>query len=133
VKTWVALLFLGISAACGADTSPTPAATRAPDETAALDVLHKAGEAQATYFKINRRYALTFDELVEAHLLSADPSTVQTGYDFKLRPAADAQTYRLLVVPGNSTTGARHFFTDQTGVIRAESGKEASADSPEVK
>ena len=131
MKTCIALLILGmVFAACSGDTTPTP---RAPDETAALDVLRKASESQATYFKINRRYALTFDELVEAHLLSADPSTVQTGYDFKLRPAADAQTYRLLVVPGNSTTGARHFFTDQTGVIRAESGKEASADSPEVK
>jgi hypothetical protein len=122
-----------VSVACAGNTPTTPPATRAPDETAALDVLRKAGEAQATYFKINRRYALTFDELVEAHLLSADPSAAQTGYDFKLRPAADAQTYRLLVVPGNSTSGARHFFTDQTGIIRSESGREASADSPELK
>ena len=32
------------------------------------------------------------------------------------------------VVPG--TTGVRYFFTDQSGVIRAESGRPANADSP---
>jgi uncharacterized lipoprotein YmbA len=106
---------------------------RPPDENAALAVVRQTNEAQATYFKINRRYALTYDELIEARLLNAAPSA-QTGYDFKLRPAADAQTYRLSVVPSASgATAARQFFTDQTGIIRAETGKEASADSAEVK
>jgi hypothetical protein len=109
-------------------------AAKAPDENAALDALRKGNEAQTTYFKLNRRYALTYDELVEAHLLNGEPTAAQTGYDFKLRPAADAQTYKISVAPsGGAAATVRYFYTDNTGVIRAETGKDASADSPEVK
>jgi hypothetical protein len=140
VKTNVALLILGVVlVACSGDTTPTtptktaaPATSISPDENAALDALRKTNEAQATYFKINRRYALTYDELIEARLLQSEPLAAQTGYDFKLRPAADAQTYKVLVVPSDSRAAARHFFSDQTGVIHSETGKEATADSPEV-
>jgi hypothetical protein len=114
--------------------SPSSAAARAPDENAALDSIRKIVDAQSTHFKLNRRYALTFDELVEARLLNGEPSSAQIGYEFKLRPAADAQTYRLSIVPADSAAAtARSFFTDQTGVVRAEAGKEATADSPPVK
>lgn len=145
MKTSIALLFMGIAlAACGGDTTPkmqseTKSAgssassqpAKAPDENAALGALRKISEAQATYFKLNRRYALTFDELVEAHLLTSEPSAAQTGYEFKLRPAADAQTYKLSVGPSDSgSNAARHFFLDEKGVIHAETGKDASADSP---
>jgi hypothetical protein len=146
VKTSIAVLFMGIAlAACGGDTTPKmqpemksaesstasqPAKT--PDEKAAVDALRKINEAQSTHFKLNRRYALTFEELVEAHLLTGEPSAAQTGYEFKLRPAADAQTYKISVAPSDSSATARHFFTDEKGVIHAETGKDASADSPAV-
>src|SRR5262249_12999707 len=114
--------------------SGSPATTKAPDETAALDALRKTNEAQATYFKINRRYALAYDELIDAHLLASEPTAAQTGYEFRLRPAADAQTYKLSVSPADSSAAAaRHFFTDQTGIIRSEAGKDASSDSPTLK
>ena len=145
VKTPLALLIFGVvliscsgsaPATPSENASPPSAASpsKAPNESAAIDVLRKTGAAQATYFKINRRYALTFDELVEAHLLTSEPTAAQTGYDFKLRPAADAQTYKVLVAPGGaSAASVRHFFLDQTGTIRSETGKEAGAESPEVK
>jgi hypothetical protein len=145
VKTYTALLTLAIAlAACTAPTTPksqtnAPAgqassAAHAPDENAALETLGKITEAQSTYFKKNRRYALGYDELVEAHLLTGEPSAAQTGYEFKLRPAADAQTYSVSVVPvDSSATSARRFFADQTGVVRSESGKDATADSLAVK
>ena len=146
VKNSFALLIMGmLLAACSSETAPTmqskapaaaapPAATKSPDENAALDALHKINEAQATYFKLNRRYALSFEELVDARLISSEPSAAQTGYDFKLRPAADAQTYKLFVVPADSNAvTARRFFMDQTGAIHGESGKDATADSPAVK
>jgi hypothetical protein len=143
VKSILSLLFLGL-AATGCSSSPTmqtstPAGSaasnaKAPNENAALDATRKTAEAQATYFKINRRYALTFDELIEAHFLNAEPTAAQTGYDFKLRPAADAQTYKLSVVPADANaSSARRFFLDQSGVLRSETGKEATADSPELK
>jgi hypothetical protein len=140
-ESCIALLILAMFInACGGTTpatetdrpaAPVPSATRAPDESAAIGALRMFNEAQATYFKLNRRYAITVDELVEARLLTTAPSAAETGYDFRLRPAADAQTYRLSVSPaGSSATGARYLFTDQTGIIRAETGKEATADSP---
>ena len=146
MKSGIALLLIGmVLTGCGGNSTPTmqtntpkgPAESRTakgPDENAALDALRKISEAQSTYFKINRRYALTHDELIEAHLLSSEPSAADTGYDFKLRPAADAQTYKLSVVPHDSSApAARHFLMDQSGVIRAETGKDASADSPAIK
>jgi hypothetical protein len=131
VKTWIALV-ISLMLFHGCSGEPTPK-TKAADENAALDAVHKIIEAQATHFKMNRRYALTVEELTQARLLTNEPSAAQTGYDFRLRPAADAQTYKLLVDPGDSSATARHFFTDQTGVIHAETGKEATPESPSLK
>jgi hypothetical protein len=137
VKTALGLLLLasflnGCSAADTTSKEASPAtASPAPqqaDEAAALDAVRKTAEAQAIHFKLNRRYALTFDELVEARLLNTEPKAA--GYELRLRPAADAQTYRLQAVPSDSA--ARHLFADQTGVVRAETGKEATAESSEV-
>jgi hypothetical protein len=113
-------------------SAPPVAPAKTPDEGAALDAIAKINDAESNYFKRNRRYALTFEELVEAHLLKSEPSTAQTGYEFKLRPAADAQTYRLSVTPASPSTTARHFFTDQSGALHAETGKEATAESPNL-
>ena len=138
----LALLIWGLLlSACGAETNPSApasspaAATKAPDEAATLNAIRSISEAQATYFTINRRYALTLDELLESRLLSSAPSSAETGYEFKLRPAADVQTYKLSVVPSspNTTAAVRYFFTDQTRVLREETGKEATAGSPPVK
>jgi hypothetical protein len=113
---------------------PGQSALKPPQEAVAVDLLRKINEAQATYFKINRRYALTYDELIEARLLPKEPSAEETGYDFKLRPAADAASFKISVTPSDpSATNARYLFMDQTGVIRAETGKEATADSPAIK
>src|SRR5262245_27562499 len=143
VKTLQILLVLGlVLTGCSNDAptmktgvkTPPTATSKPPDANAALDALRKINDAQSTYFKVNRRFALTFDELVEARLLRSEPSAVETGYDFKLRPAADAQTFKLSVIPANaSTTAARYLFMDQTGVIRAENGKEATVESTSLK
>ena len=126
-----------ILAGCGGNTTPATKPqeavnVKAPDETAVLDAISKINEAQSNYFERNRRYALTLDELVDARLLKDIPTTSQMGYDFTLRPAADAQTYRMSVNPANAQSAARHFLTDQTGTVRAESGKDATADSPKI-
>jgi hypothetical protein len=127
------VLMLG---ACDGSNPSAPtsekAATPAPNEEAALDVVRKTAEAQSIFFKLHRRYAQTFDELVQARLLDNEPSTAQTGYDFKLRPSPDAQTYKLEVAPTTPAT-ARYFFVDESGAIRSESGKSASSGSPELK
>ena len=82
--------------------------------------------------KRNRRYALTYDELIESHLMQQEPSQDATGYAIKLRPAADAVSYRVSAAPVTPLAASRYFYTDQTAVIRAETGKEASVSSPEI-
>jgi hypothetical protein len=143
VKLLFALIIAGtVLAGCGGSPAPetpttpqavpTPAA-KPPDESGALDMIRKINEAQAAYHKMNRRYALAYDELMDARLLDGPPSTAETGYKFELRPAPNAESYRLSVVPADSNSvSAKHFFTDQTGTVHAETGKDATADSPPV-
>jgi len=112
-----------------------PASQKAPDEIAALAAISDVNAAQKTYFARNRRYALTYEELTGALFLKEEPTAQKTGYDIKLRPAADAATYTVLGIPSPPTAsspGARHFFSDQTGIIRAEEGKDANAQSPSI-
>jgi hypothetical protein len=129
-------IFLSLSA-CGSPpptNTSTPAAPakaiKAPDETAAIRVLGEINKAQADYKQRNRRYALTYDELVESHFLKEEPSKDSLGYEVKLRPAADAGSYTVTATPVSSP--ARYFFTDKTGVIRADAAAEATASSPAI-
>lgn len=136
-----ALFIVTILGGCGSTSNPAPAAetpaaqpsnSKAPDESAALDTIAKINDAETNYFRRNRRYAITLDELVDAHLLTSVPGPSDTGYDFTLRPSADAQTYKLAINPAAPTPTARHFFTDESGTIRAEAGRDATSDSPKI-
>jgi len=141
MKHALAFCVLFILAGCGeqpaarqvTEVREAPAASKkAPDEIAAVAAISDVNAAQKTYFARNRRYALTYEELTEARFLNEEPTVQKTGYDIKLRPAADAATYTVLAIPSPPTSPARHFFSDQTGVIRAEEGKDANAQSPAI-
>ena len=63
----------------------------------------------------------------------------RSGYVFEYHPIADGQDgsagsgYSLTASPITAgTTGRRYFFTDQTGVIRAEPDRNATASSPPI-
>jgi hypothetical protein len=60
-------------------SAPGAAATcsQTADESAAPDAVRKTLEAQSTHFKLNRRYALIYDELTEARLLKSEPSAAE--------------------------------------------------------
>jgi len=134
----ILIIFIVLTlSACGSPqptSTPTAAAparaTKAPDETAAIRVLGEINKAQADYIQRNRRYALTYDELVESHFLKEEPSKDALGYEIKLRPSADAVSYTVTATPVSSP--ARHFFTDKTGIIRSDASAEATASSPAI-
>ncbi len=76
------------------------------------------------------------DKCAHADLLNAQLGTalpVKSGYHFHYQPQADAgvvMKYTLAadpVAPG--TSGVRHFFTDESGVIRFSLGDEADVNS----
>ena len=113
--------------------SPGPATPqKAPDESAALAAIAAVNSGQKDYIGRNRRYALTYEELLEGFFIKEEPTVQNTGYEIKLRPAADAASYIVLAVPSTPSPEIRHFFSDQTGTIRAEQGKDANAQSPAI-
>jgi type IV pilus assembly protein PilA len=75
--------------------------------------------------------------LVEA--LLATPATIKHGYRFFYSPGpADnlghVISYTINADPiTENTSGMRHFFSDESGVIRASTGTPASADSPPIR
>lgn len=120
-------LTLVLVLSCSSETN-TPRPAKAPDEAAAIAALKEVNRAQADFIRRTRRYPQSFDELIAEHLLSAEPTEELTGYRFSLAPSPDAVSYILKATP--LSPGARHFFTDQTGVIRVEQDTPATAESP---
>jgi len=114
-------------ASCSSEPKATEPPAKAPDEAAAIEALKRINQAQADFIRRTRRYALTFDELIKDRLLDAEPTKAETGYDILLRPRPDAIAYTVIATPAGL---GRHFFTDQTGALRAESNKPAGAESP---
>jgi hypothetical protein len=128
VNLTIALCTLAFLLGCASEPKPAPPPTKAPDESAAIEALRQVTEAQTNFMRRTRRYAQTFDELINDHLLNAAPKKADTGYDFLLLPSPDAVSYTVTAAP--SAAGARYFFADQTGVIRAEKEKPATSASP---
>jgi hypothetical protein len=142
MKSVPTIFIVMILAGCGGEpapqketaaTQPPVAPQKAPDEPAALAAIAAVNAAQKTYLARYRRYALTYEELTDVLFLKEEPTVQKTGYDIKLRPAADAASYIVLGIPGAPSPAARHFFSDQTGTIRAEEGKDANAQSPQMR
>jgi type IV pilus assembly protein PilA len=77
----------------------------------------------------------TSADLVDQLLGSATP--VKSGYSFTYSPGTATSTgiittYTILADPSNSSTGQRHFFTDQSGVIRANTQAVAAVTDPPI-
>src|SRR5688572_33114611 len=130
MKTLIALLTLAVLFACSSENKPAPPPSKAPDELAAIEAIRQVTEAQTNFIRRTRRYAQTFEELINEKLLNAEPKKADTGYDFLLLPSPDAVHYSVTATP--SAAGARYFFADDTGVVRVEKDKAATSASPEL-
>jgi hypothetical protein len=116
-----------VAVSCSNQSPEAPA--KPPDEAAALAALKQVNQAQADFIRRTRRYAQGTDELIADRLLSGPPAA--EGYSIRMLPSADAVSYTVEATPNDPA--ARHFFTDKSGIIRAETGKPATAASPEEK
>jgi hypothetical protein len=126
MKTALSLFLLFFLCAC-AEEKTTPA-VKAPNEEAAIAAMKETIEGQ-TYFKNRkRRYALNYAELVEDHQVKAQPRKAEIGYDFLILISPDGIKYTVTATP--TVAGYRYFFADQTGVLRVEKDKPATAASP---
>ena len=121
------VICLLVAVSCSNPSQETTA--KPPDEAAALSALKQINQAQADFIRRTRRYAQGTDELIADRLLSGTPAA--EGYSIRMLPSPDAGSYTVEATP--SDPAARHFFTDKTGIIRAETGKPATAESTEEK
>ena len=86
--------------------------------------------AQVNFHSVNGRYATTFDELADAvpPFLDGDWSHPKNGYSFVFK--GDTEHFTASATPvGRRMEGARHFFVDESGVIRASSDGPADRNS----
>jgi hypothetical protein len=137
MKRTLVVLTLLILCGCSGPTEKSGPTTvqipvKPPDDAAAVQLLRKINTAQAAYLQRNRRYALTYDELTEAHLLTSDPSKSADGYEIILHPAPDAESYTVVAAPVSPSAQTKSFYTDKTGIIRSEQGREANSSSQPV-
>ena len=99
------------------------ASRKASNEAAAIGSMRTIGSAQATYLSTvggNVNYAgdltvLEGEELIDP-VLGAGVTSTKSGYDFTMAGAAGAYTAN--ADPDTASTGTRHFFTNEAGVIR---------------
>jgi hypothetical protein len=70
---------------------------------------------------------------ISGELASGLKSGYRITYDAgPVDSAVKIQTYAVHAHPIDSSVGDTNYFTDQTGVIRQQSGKEADANSPPI-
>jgi len=112
------------------------ASRRAANESSAVSSLRTIGSAQATYYQTignSVNYATTLVVLgpTGAHLiddtLGSNVTSTKTGYTFTMTGAADS--FSANADPSGPTTGTRHFFTNESGVIRYDASAAANASS----
>lgn len=105
---------------------------RVRQEEVVIQTVREIHRAQADFLARERRYAQFFDALVEGALLAANPQDLNVGWSLRMRPSPAADSYTLTAEPDLATPDKRFFFSDETGAIRWEPGRSATADSPEL-
>ena len=95
---------------------------KAGNEAAAIGTMRTIGSAQATYLSTvggNTDYAPDLPALLSEGLidpvLGAGATATKSGYDYTMNGATG--TFEATADPSGGVTG-RHFFTDESGVIR---------------
>ncbi len=112
------------------------ASRRAANESSAISSLRTIGTAQATYRQTiggNVNYATglvalgpTGANLIDDQL-GANAISTKTGYNFTM--TGTANNFSATGDPVSTSTGVRHFFTNESGVIRFDASTTATASS----
>ncbi len=112
------------------------ASRRAANESAAIGSLRTIGSAEATYLSTigaNTTYTdlagLGTAQLVD-NVLGTNGST-KSGYTYTTVNATTS-TFQTNADPVSSSTGTRHFFADESGVIRFSASAAANASSTPI-
>jgi type IV pilus assembly protein PilA len=109
------------------------ASRKAANESAAIGSLRTIGTAQATYLSTvggNSSYATSLAALNTAQLIDGVlASGTKSGYTYTMTGTATAYAAKADPATGG---GTRHFFADETGVIRFDPAAAATATSAAI-
>jgi competence protein ComGC len=106
------------------------------NESSVISTLKTIHVAAASYQVEHDGFPASLQELGQESLVPLDSQLaatgVQSGYQFAYRPTASKKGYVIHADPVFIHTGQRHFFMDETGVIRFENDRTAGAASKEA-
>jgi len=125
----IAMAALAVMAQTG---SPALAPARSQDETVTLGYMRTVVYAQKIYQKKNGAYATSLAALVHSGSFTKRMATTDRGtytVQFHGKPTG----YSLVLTPKQFAADHRSFYVDETGKIRAEEDKPATAESPPLK
>jgi len=101
---------------------------KAANEAAAIAHLRTWSSAQELYWNLHQRYAASAEELL-ANGLIGNPDPQGLGYQYSINNAVGLAWEGTGDPIEDGVTGDRHFFIDNTGVIRWAVGAQANASS----
>lgn len=102
-------------------------------EAAAMGYMRVVVNAQKNYgHKHGGQYATSLAALVGQGSFTRRMLEPKRG-DYAVKFKGTAKEYSLSMTPSTVSATERAFFVDQSGVIRAEADKQATADSPKAK
>jgi type IV pilus assembly protein PilA len=67
----------------------------------------------------------TTADLIDSALVTG----IKSGFVFDFTPGTSNQSYSITADPQSSSTGQRHFYSDQSGVIRVDTAAQATSSS----
>jgi hypothetical protein len=120
------LLGLAAGVAAQSDTDKSPAEARA------LGYIHTVITAQREYKKKHSEYARSLTALVGKGSFTRRMANPDRG-DYAVKFSANGTGYSLSLIPKTFDAEHRAFFASETGTIRVEPDKPATAQSPPLK
>ena len=129
----VLLAIAAVSMAVMAQTGGQAATlARSQDETVSLGYLRTVAYAQRLYKKKHGEYATSLVALVHSGSFTKRMATTDRGA-YTVQFHGKPEAFWLALVPKQFDPEHRSFYTDETGKIRVEEDKPASAESPLLK
>ncbi len=101
-------------------------------EAAALGYMRTAITAQKLYNRKHGDYATSLQSLVASGSFTRRMTKTDRG-DYTVQFHSTGKEYSLAMTPKQFDPAHRAFFADETGVIRVEDDKPATASSPKLK
>lgn len=130
IELIIVITLIGIIAAIAIPNILT--VRRKAQEASGAAIMKSVIQAESMYFSShsNQSYG-TLNDLVARNCLDASLLTQQRNYYTFLVNLTSASTYNVTGTPGAAYAAQmRHYYGDETGVIRVETGTAATATSP---